>query len=220
MGATEAGATGAADPARPAILLIGDSISVRYAPFLRRYLRGAAGLLQKDGPGSAEENLDIPAGSNGGDSRMVLAYLSARLRDPALCPDVLLLNCGLHDIKRELPARQLQVSLDEYLGNLGSIFDLAQRYGIRTIWISSTPVYDEVHNRAPLGFIRHADDLVAYNHAARTLCRGRGLDVIDLHSFSQELGPGELVDHVHYSERARQLQAAYIAGAMGQLLEG
>jgi len=57
------------------ILLIGDSISLDYG----RYLEGFTGpdlhVYGKPGREAAYENLDIPVGGNGGDSRMVLEHL-------------------------------------------------------------------------------------------------------------------------------------------------
>jgi hypothetical protein len=36
--------------------------------------------------------------------------------------------------------------------------------------------------------------------------------VIDLHSFTANLGPDLYIDHVHFPESIREKQAAYIAG--------
>lgn len=62
-------------------------------------LQGVAQLNRKrDDGGSPDER--VPDGPNGGDSQMVLAYLKSRLADRTFEPDVIMLNCGLHDIKK------------------------------------------------------------------------------------------------------------------------
>jgi len=86
----------------PKIFLIGDSISIHYSPYLEMYLKGKAVFDRKKDNGLAENNLDIPQGANGGDSQMVLSYLKIKMNEPDFKPDYLLLNCGLHDIKREI----------------------------------------------------------------------------------------------------------------------
>ena len=83
----------------PKVFVIGDSISIQYGPYLEQYLHGFYEYDRKRDEGFSSANLDLPAGANGGDSKMVLDYLKQRLEDPGFSPDVLLLNCGLHDIK-------------------------------------------------------------------------------------------------------------------------
>src|SRR5690349_9184446 len=80
----------------PRLHVVGDSISMQYGPDLERMLAGAAAYSRKQG---RSRDLDRPEGANGGDSAMVLAYLR-ELAGLAGEPFALLvLNCGLHDIK-------------------------------------------------------------------------------------------------------------------------
>ena len=44
---------------------------------------------------------------------MVLAYLRKILQRPGFQPDIMLLNCGLHDIKTSAETRQKQVSIEK-----------------------------------------------------------------------------------------------------------
>ncbi|MGN1059505.1 MAG: hypothetical protein ACI4QW_03655, partial [Clostridia bacterium] len=60
------------------ILLVGDSISLYYAPYLSNFINKKAELHTKEGRQQAFDNLDWPAGANGGDSSMVLSYLLKR----------------------------------------------------------------------------------------------------------------------------------------------
>ncbi len=82
----------------PLLFVLGDSISIQYGPFLAKNLHNVARYDCKSGLPMALKDLDDPQGANGGDSGMVLAYLRERMESGGFSPDVLLLNCGLHDI--------------------------------------------------------------------------------------------------------------------------
>lgn len=202
---------------KPAVFLLGDSISIHYTPFLRRFLGERAILLTKDGREEALRDLNIPTGANGGDSGNVLAFLRLQKEQDALHYDYLLLNCGLHDIKRYPAAQQQQVPPAQYRRNLLEILSLAQEAGIRPVWITTTPVSDVRHNARMPEFCRYDRDVVAYNQTAQTIMQERHIPVIDLYAFTSAL-EGELYeDHVHYFEEVRALQGAYIAGALSQI---
>jgi len=53
---------------------------------------------------------------------------------------------------------------------------------------------------------------VAYNQIASDLFKARGVPEIDLYWFTAQLGPGHVVDHVHFDEPTSAKQAAFIAG--------
>lgn len=200
------------------IFLIGDSISIHYEPFLKEYLKGVATLESRKDISDAEANLDIPRGRNGGDSNMVLKFLEAALKNPLFQPDYLLLNCGLHDIKRSTDHFKYQVDSTAYRHNLGEICGLLKEHDIKMIWIRSTPVIDSVHNERSKSFKRFLSDIEDYNRIADEVCKKNGIPVIDLFSFSKSLGRNEVIDHVHYSVSAREKQARYISEKIKQLL--
>jgi lysophospholipase L1-like esterase len=203
----------------PKLFLIGDSISLQYGLYLVEYLQDAVLFERKQDDGRSEKNLDVPTGANGGDSRMVLAYLRAKIKEHDFKPDYLLLNCGLHDIKREPATGKIQVGEEEYRGNLEEIIRLLRTKNIQLIWIRTTPVIDSIHNSNQGSFHRFAADVEDYNTIADVLCEKYQIPVIDLFSFSQQLGVDQFIDHVHYKEPARALQAAYIAGSIKLYLQ-
>lgn len=239
-----------AQPARlPRVFVIGDSISLHYGPPLERLLAGRMSYTRKRDeptPGSAEAtapaaaraaaaatapaSLDYPLGpfgENAGDSGMVLAYLRARhsaLRDPA--PDVLLLNCGLHDLKVGTLDGRHRVPLDEYRANLSAILELATTIPLPLLWVSTTPVHDETHaaHADLLGFTRRQADVESYNQSARELMRAAGVPIVDLHDFTLGLMDGDpasvYLDHVHFVEPVRRAQAEFLAGRLLGLLGG
>jgi len=203
----------------PTLFLIGDSISLQYGPFLEKYLRGIVIFERKQDDGQAEKNLDVPTGPNGGDSRMVLAYLRTKVKDPGFKPDYLLLNCGLHDIKRIPSTNQIQVNEKEYAENLEAVVKLLRQHKIKLIWMRTTAVVDSIHNAKQRSFHRYAADLETYNRIADEVCAKNRIPVIDLYGFTWKLGVEQFTDHVHYKEPARDLQAAFIAGNINRLMK-
>ena len=100
------------------IFVIGDSISIQYGPWLAKFLQGRYSYRRKEGSQEALLDLDIPEGANGGDSSMVLAYIQAAGDHHEIGhPDLLLLNCGLHDIKTDPETGKMQRSPEEYRQN-------------------------------------------------------------------------------------------------------
>lgn len=197
----------------PRLFVLGDSISIQYGPYLETLLAGQLSYDRK--PDTAQDkalaNLDLPAGANGGDSSMVLAYLRARRQHSPIPADYLLLNCGLHDIKTNPATRALQVPLPQYRENLHAILAEARAMRLRVLWVRTTPVIDEIHNTRSMDFHRHAADVATYNTAADAIMRAAGIPLLDLHTFSAPLIPAGFIDHVHYSEDVRSQQAAFLA---------
>lgn len=201
----------------PRLFVIGDSISIQYGPHLERFLSGSFAYDRKRdaaGGAKADHNLDVPQGANGGDSAMVLAYLKARAAGEAIEAGVLLLNCGLHDIKTDLTSQAKQVPPDAYARNLRAILAEAERMKLRVVWVRTTPVVTEIHNARSRSFHRFAADVAAYNAIADEIMAEAQVPVIDLHGFSARFVPAGFVDHVHFSEDVREKQAAFIAGAL------
>ncbi len=197
---------------QPRVFVIGDSISLQYGPYLREALAGVATYDRKRDDGQAMQDLDRPVGANGGDSRMVLAYLRELRAGPGLAADYLLLNCGLHDIKTNPGSGRPQVPLREYARNLDTILRVARALDVKPIWMRTTPVVDSIHNRSMGGFHRFAADVARYNAAADSVMAVHGVPAVDLWTLSQSFGPGAFKDHVHYREEFRARQGAYLGG--------
>jgi len=190
------------------LFVLGDSISIHYGPFLRGMVRGVFEYARKQTTG-ADSADGQPVDANGGDSALVLAYLREYLVEQA--PDVLLLNCGLHDLRTDPETGRKQVSLEDYQANLREILRIVPR-DVRLVWVRTTPVDDKTHNSRQAGFQRFDQDVIRYNEAADRLCGEAGVPTIDLYGFTRTLGGDLFCDHVHYHERVRELQAAFIAG--------
>ena len=76
------------------IFLMGDSICGHYYPYLRTFLEGQAEIVRRDDLETAYRDLAPYC-----NSEVDLKILRERYQDRDFQPDLLLLNCGLHDIK-------------------------------------------------------------------------------------------------------------------------
>jgi len=194
------------------VYVIGDSISIQYGPFLEGYLKGIMGYARKEGEEEALLNLDDPQGANGGDSSMVLSFLKGKARSDGIAADLLLVNCGLHDIKTNPSTGRKQVPLPKYEENLRAILQTVAAMRPQVIWVRTTPCDEMVHNRPGMSFYRFSADCTSYNHAADRIMGDAGVPSIDLHTFTLNLGSDLFCDHVHFCDHVREKQAAFIAG--------
>jgi len=204
----------------PSVFVIGDSISIDYHPYLEEMLKGAFAYDRKGGLEDARQNLDEPIGANGGDSRMVLAYLRDLKRRGGFRPDYLLINCGLHDIKTDPQTGTKQVPVEEYRENLRSIVALVREIGSQMVWVQTTPVDEERHNRISKNFYRFEKDCAAYADAAEEIMREEGVPVLRLGVFTRSLAGEIFRDHVHFTPEVSARQAAYIAGWLAGYVSG
>jgi lysophospholipase L1-like esterase len=193
------------------IFIIGDSISIQYGPYLKALLPPRFAYDRKGGD-DALRDLDKAVGANGGDSSMVLAYLRSLEASGGLQADVLLLNCGLHDIKTDPATGAKQVPIAAYEANLREVVAVGRRLCRTVVWMRVTPCDEAVHNHQQSTFHRFAADCLAYNAVADRVMAELGIAAIDLHGFTGRLGGKLYCDHVHFLPEVRQAQAAYLAG--------
>jgi hypothetical protein len=203
----------------PGVFVLGASQTIQFGPYLEKEFAGRFRYDRKrDSEGKrAEDNLDIPQGASGGDSSMVLAWLrERRLHDP-IDADILLLQCGLHDIKTDPVTGRKQVPIDQFENNLREALKEAALMGLKVAWLRMTPVVDEIHNARCKSFHRYAADVAAYNAAADQVMSEAGAAIIDMNPLCESLIPGALIDHIHYDPPARQAQARFIAAELSRL---
>ena len=194
------------------VFVLGDSISILYGPYLKRMLSGIYNYDRKRGEDEALKDLDRPVGANGGDSQMVLDYLSDEYQKKSAY-DLLLLNCGLHDLRTDPQSGIKQISITLYAENLDKIVALAKGMSNEVLWVRTTPINDKVHNHCSPGFVRYNSDVEEYNKVADEITQLHGIQTLDLYSFTCNLGKEEIyVDHVHFNEEVRAAHAAFIAG--------
>ncbi|PIY48629.1 MAG: hypothetical protein COZ05_02700 [Armatimonadetes bacterium CG_4_10_14_3_um_filter_59_10] len=179
------------------IFIIGDSISAHYTPFLQTCL---------------PEGVEATRGEKGGDSSMVVSFLKEKWGAGGIDADLLLLNCGLHDIKTDPMTGAKQVPMEQYRENLQAIIQLTRQMKPKLVWVRTTPCDEGVHNRPDSKFHRFAADCHAYNAAADEIMAEERVPMIDLYNFTRRLGPDLYCDHVHFPDHIREKQAAFLAG--------
>lgn len=182
------------------VILFGDSIRLGYRATVAQELQGQAEVWSPD------ENCE--------NSLRILTYWSTWLKDKS--PDVLHLNCGLHDIKTiSASTRELLVPLDFYKRNLNWILDLLQERipTTKLIFATTTPVLQDVTSSPDRGFHRYNSDILAINQAAKEICERHRVEVNDLHSLVLEQGPENMInpDGVHYDEAQSQILGRAVA---------
>jgi lysophospholipase L1-like esterase len=167
------------------ILIIGDSISIGYTPFVAQSLAGKATVVHNEGNAAHTGN--------------GLAKIDQWLGDGQW--DTIQFNFGLHDLKiMEGAARQ--VPLADYERNLRAIVQRLQKTKARLIWASTTPV--------PLGKVnppRDPADVPHYNAAAARIMQAENIQINDLFRADHS---GQLPENVHYSPAGYQTLARQV----------
>lgn len=193
------------------LFVLGDSISIHYGPHLEELLRGK---MEYDRKGKNGEigNINSVSPVNGGDSGNVLEYVRDYLKKEY---DIMLLNCGLHDIKT---TDKKQVEEDKYKSNLEEVISLVRGKGKEVIWVMTTPVDDEIHMARLKEFKRFNKDVIKYNGIAKEVMERLNVPIIDLYTFTEGLGEDIYADHVHFTEEICKKQAEFIKDAIFSLI--
>jgi dienelactone hydrolase/lysophospholipase L1-like esterase len=180
------------------VVLIGDSIRLGYAPRVAERLAGKAVVISSP--------------ENGGDSGNLLAHLEAWVLQQK--PDVVHLNCGLHDLKRSRSDGRYQVELDQYAENLRRIVSrIREKSDAAIVFASTTPILDERHKRRGAEFDRTEADVRRYNTAATAVMGELGVPVDDLHWVVERERPETMLgpDGTHYTATGDDRLAEVVA---------
>jgi lysophospholipase L1-like esterase len=186
------------------VILIGDSIRMGYQPVVQRALTGQAEIWAPT--------------ENGGTSGNVLAYLDDWVLSRS--PDIVHLNCGLHDLKSEFGASTTAVPLHEYATNLEAIFArITERTSATLIWATTTPVNERWHHENK-AFDRFEADVRAYNQRASEIARRFGIQVNDLYGLVMDAGRDAYLaqDGVHFTPEGYALLGQAVADVIRSLL--
>ena len=188
------------------IILVGDSIRMGYQETVRAELVGWADVWRPE--------------QNGGTSENVLAHLDewAITRQP----DVLHLNCGLHDLTREFGQDTAAVPLDAYAKNVQAILTRVKtETNAIVVWALTTPVNQEWHHHKNKPFDRFEMDVAAYNTVAADIARELGIVVNDLFATITSAGRDDLLlpDGVHFKPEGYALLGKSIAACIRRVAE-
>jgi len=196
------------DPSLPNVLIIGDSISLGYTPYVRKILKDRANVIHN--PGNAQG------------TTLGVAKLSEWLGDTKW--DVIHFNWGLHDLKHVKKAGSMQNSnnpndpqqadLPTYTKNLESLVKQLKATGAKLIFATTTPY--------PAGVkpCRQPEDAVRYNAVALKIMKENNIPVNDLYSLVlPKLAKIQKPVNVHFLPEGYQLMARQVADAILKVLE-
>lgn len=179
------------------VLLIGDSIRAGYQETVRK---GLADWADVWGPEQ-----------NGGTTENVLSHLDEWAL--ARRPDVVHINCGLHDLRKEFGRDTAAVALSRYADNVRSILTRVRaETEASVIWALTTPVNQEWHHKNK-PFDRLEADVVAYNTVAASIARELEIVVNDLFAAVMSAGRDDLLlpDGVHFQPKGYALLGRRVA---------
>jgi len=178
------------------VILIGDSIRMGYQETVRDCLGDRVDIWTPE--------------KNGGDSTNVVANIQDWVLDRK--PDILHLNCGLHDLKKDFETGTPAIALTDYADNLRTLFKIVTEAGITLTWATTTPVNEKRHH-AVKPFDRFEADVAAYNEAALTVAREFSVNVDDLYSTVMQAGRDALLsaDGVHFTPDGYRLLGQTVA---------
>ncbi len=190
----------------PRVLIIGDSISIGYTPFVKEELKGRVTVSHN--PGNAQHT--------GTGLKKIDEWLGNESWD------VIHFNWGLWDLcyrdppgslKRGKKSGRVSIELDQYQKNLEKLIIRLKKTGAKLIWASTTFVPEGETGR------KMGDDL-RYNEVARKLMKKHRIVINDLHAASAGF-PGELFrapGDVHFKPEGRKKLAALVTARIVEAL--
>jgi len=195
---------------QPKVLIIGDSISIGYTPYVKKHFSGEA--IVQHNPGNAQHT-----GTG-------LQKIDEWLGDEKW--DIIQFNWGLWDLCYRDPDSKVQGNRDKvngeitydieaYMSNLDSIVSMLQsKTEAKLIFVTTTYVPE---NEAG----RFSEDAVRYNDAAKTIMKKHGVNVNDIYEASIAIHKeyGISPDNVHYTEEGYKEISKLIIGYLEKELD-
>ncbi len=193
----------------PKVLILGDSISIGYYPFVKELLEGDVFITRPFREDGSAENC---AGTSNG-----LKHIDRWIGETKW--DLIHFNFGLHDIKHvdpltgknsKDPADPHQADPKQYKKNLEVIVDKLKTTGAKLIFATTTPYPDDV-----TGPLRDPGMPEKYNKVALKIMKKNGIFVNDLHAFvlprMKEL---QRPSNVHFTESGSRALAGQVASVI------
>lgn len=190
------------------ILILGDSISIGYTPYVKDILANEAEVTRPD------ENCQ---GTIHG-----LLKIDQWIGD--IHWDIIHFNFGLHDLKHvdavtgknsDKPEDPLQADIKTYEKNLEIITQKLKRTGAKLIFATTTPFPDKIIN--PL---RDADQAPLYNKAALKIMQKNGVAINDLYSFILDKTSAlQIPNNVHFTKEGSLALAQQVAKSIRLIIK-
>jgi lysophospholipase L1-like esterase len=177
---------------KPKVLIIGDSISIGYTPFVQENLKNIAYVFHNRGNAKHTDN--------------GLDNIEKWLSDTNW--DIIQFNWGLWDLcyrqqtskklgKRDKINGKITIDSASYERNLGSIVKLIRKKSnAQLLFVTTTYVPDNAVGR-------YKEDAIKYNQIAKKIMKSHNIKVNDVYDISREihLDFGKGVNDVHYTDK-------------------
>lgn len=205
------GAEPAAPPAKKRVLLLGDSISIGYTPFVQQLLADKALVLRPMKNDKPENCSGTTAG---------VQHIDRWLQIDGGKWDVIHFNWGLHDLKhmlRDDPTKTSdqasdppQATVEVYEKQLREIVGKLQATGAKLIFATTTYVPEGPHK-----VYRSNEDVERYNAAALKIMKEKNIAVDDLYTATKEnYKTWQLPVNVHFRPEGSKALAELVVKAV------
>ena len=195
------------------VLIIGDSISIGYTPFVKDLLRFYANVFR---PTNENGNAENCQGTTNG-----IANIKRWIGDTKW--EVIHFNFGLHDIKHVDPVSREnskdpnhphQANLKQYKKNLTAIVEVLKSTDAKLIFATTTPYPDDVG-----GPLRDPGMPAKYNQAATKIMNKNGITINNLHAFVKpRLMELQKPKNVHFTPEGSKALAEKVADRIKEAL--
>ena len=186
------------------VLIVGDSISIGYTPFVKDSLGSDVYVEHNRGNGGST--------IRGKDS--ISSWLGNREWD------VIVFNFGLHDMVRKDSLNKYDVNgkitltPQQYKANLNLIVSKLKETTATLIFVTTTVVPEKASGRK-------TEDPAIYNKVALEVMKENGIAVVDLYSYSLKIHSenAQSVGNVHYTPNGYRLLSIPIVTAIKKFLK-
>jgi acyl-CoA thioesterase-1 len=195
------------------VLILGDSISIGYTPFLKQILENEAVVVRPMKNEKAAENC---AGTDYG-----IKNIDRWLQLDGGAWDVIHFNFGLHDLKHvdattgknsKNANDPYQSNPEEYEKQLHEIVDKLQKTGAKLIFCTTTPVPNGCQ---PL---RETTTPEIYNAVGKKIAKDHGIVINDLYAFAlPQLSEIQRPADVHFSKKGSEILASQVAKSIREV---
>jgi acyl-CoA thioesterase-1 len=201
------------DPNLPSVLIIGDSISMGYTPYVVKELAGKANVIHA--PGNSQ-------GTTLGCQKLG-EWLKCGEKVGIKKWDVIHFNWGLHDLKHVTEAGTSknsndfndpqQADITQYEKNLKVLVKQLKATGVPLIFATTTPYPDGVKPA------RKPSDAPAYNEVATKIMKANDIKVNDLYALVlPKLAEVQRPKNVHFAAKGSELMGKQVAEHILQAL--
>ena len=180
----------------PHVLIIGDSISIGYTPFVKKMMKDQAIVVHPRGNCEA--------------TVVGLAHLDEWLGKTEWA--VIHFNFGLHDLKyvkdtkgtiTDVGTGKQWVPVEAYEKNLDELATRLEKTGAKLIWCTTTPVPEGTKGRV-------AGDEIKYNEAAARVMQAHHISVDDLNAVAQKHLDLQSPHDVHFTGEGYKILAGAV----------